>query len=49
MEVAINGRWGTICEDQEWNVANVVVVCEELGISTEDSRSISPSGRCALV
>ena len=49
VEVALNGRWGTICEDVEWDVDNVEVVCDELGLSTEGSRSTIPSGRCALV
>lgn len=47
--MALNGRWGTICEDEEWDTDNAMVACEELGFTTEDGYSITPSTRYALV
>lgn len=50
LEVALNGRWGTICEDEEWDRDNAMVACQELGIlTTEDGYSITPITRYVLV
>jgi hypothetical protein len=43
VEVAYNGRWGTVCEDELWSIANVQVACEELGLTTESGYSTIPS------
>ena len=43
MEVAFNGRWGTIC-DFLWDSTDAEVACEELGLDTEGSYSNIPSG-----
>ena len=45
VEVAYNGRWGTVCEDELWSIANVQVACEELGLTTESGYSTIPSTR----
>ena len=45
LEVAYNGRWGTVCEDVDWGSDDAGVVCDELGLETESINSIFPSGK----
>ena len=33
VEYCVGGRWGTVCNYQ-WSVADVVVVCRQLGLNT---------------
>lgn len=47
MEVAFNGRWGTICEDAGWSVEDATVVCNQLGLDSDSSPTIT-SGRYML-
>ena len=35
MEVAFNGRWGTIC-DYRWDSSDAEVACEELGLESDE-------------
>ena len=35
VEVAINGRWGTVCEDSGWTVEDATAVCSELDLATD--------------
>ena len=35
VEVAINGRWGTVCEDSGWGVEDATAVCSELGLVSD--------------
>ena len=35
VEVAINGRWGTVCEDTGWNTEDATAVCTQLGLVTD--------------
>ena len=45
LEVCLNERWGTVCDDG-WTGVNTEIVCGQLGFST--SRKFSISFPCAL-
>lgn len=45
LEVALNGIWGTVCSDPQWDASNAEVACKELGLATEDNYSITPQPR----
>ncbi len=41
VEILLDGRWGTICANQNWNAAAAATVCRQLGLSTNGKNSIT--------
>ena len=35
MEVLLDGRWGTVCANEDWNASAAATVCRQLGAPTE--------------
>ena len=44
VEVAFNGRWGTICEDSSWGVEGAAIVCDQLGLDSDSEPTVLYSG-----
>ena len=44
VEVAFNGRWGTICEDSSWDVESAAAVCDQLGLDSDSDPTVLYSG-----